>query len=619
MSEESPTSIQQPDKGPQGPDDPQTHEPAAAGAHKKGQKMNDHETHDHETHDHESGHESGHGNGKDVAAESDATSFEGGHVPEAEAGAAGPEGAVPFSEGEQAVLEPEPAPDWAPERAARADAVAIGESGEASRVIVRAWPQEDGAQDRGTVRVRGVERSDVAAHSPQDARHPGRVTIEAAPAAVVVTVDGDIDVEVPLGITLQVEALPGSLEIEQVHGEIAIDAVHGSLSLSQTGAVNVAQTGAHLSAKGVHGSLHAGAIGAHASVSEIHGSLHFDRVGGHAKLREVHGDVDIARVGGHAKVREIHGHLNIERVGGHLKASQVHGAMAVTAGGNAKLMLVGGQACRVKAGGNLKCHIAEGGGNDVSLKAGAGVRVSALDTEIELKGGRHSWQGAAGEGGPEVVLTAGGLARLEMGGAARSFDGDERSHGRGRRAWRFETREGGDAWRDIEVDFEQAASSAAEGAARMAGQFEQLAEQIARRVADAVSGIEKNLSDVDMGEHDVERLRNRMSQVGERFAERLEHRLQRAVAHAARRGVRARVRTQRRGGADSGEAWEGVSKWVEEMTGPAWRRGPEGGEPTAAKAVPGASGDEVMTILRMVEEKRISAEEAEKLIAALRR
>ncbi len=160
----------------------------------------------------------------------------------------------------------------------------------------------------------------------------------------------------------------------------------------------------------------------------------------------------------------------------------------------------------------------------------------------------------------------------------------------------------GGHWRDVEVDLERAAASAAAGAARVAGRFEELAEEIAGRVAEAVSGVEEHLSSLDLGEHDAERLRLRMAHVGERFAERLEHRMRRAVVRAARGGkkvARARVGI-------------GDRTWDFDLGG-------DNKVSAADQAVPGASGDEVMTILRMVEEKRISAEEAETLLAALRR
>jgi len=476
---------------------------------------------------------------------------------------------------------------------------APGLEGGARRLILRAWPEDERQHRSGRIELRGEEHPDVAAWTPEDSQRAGRVTVEWNGDTAIVTVDGDAAVRAPRQIDLIVERLPGALDVAAIAGSVRVEAVGVAVALRDVGPVHLEQVGANVRVEGVKGHVRIVSIGAHGNVSDVRGDVHIEHVGAHAAVRDIDGDVQIGHVGGHAQLHGVGGASRVDAVGGHLRAGDFGGPLEASVGGHAKLGIASAQSVSVRAGGHIRCQIAKEVGVDLVLASGGGLKVDAQNGGHAAVAGRHAWSGSVGGGGPKVELSSGGALKVSTTGEIIADSAQN----------------GAEQWGEWADDIDAAAAAAASGAVRAARGLEDVAEGIAARVAGALEGLEARLEGMDLREADLVRVRQRVEHMGERFAERLEQRLGRAAARVARAGLRGERHGERHGeryggrgpgrgrGGGRRQPWANPEAEVEDRA--------------AAAAAPGATGDEVMTILRMLEEKRISAEEAERLLSAL--
>ena len=162
-----------------------------------------------------------------------------------------------------------------------------------------------------------------------------------------------------------------------------------------------------------------------------------------------------------------------------------------------------------------------------------------------------------------------------------------------------------------------AAADAAGGAAeRFAARFEGLSDEIQRRIDEALRSLPDRLTAAGLEPDEIERIRAGLSQAGERAAERIEHKVAHVVARARQAAERAADRAARQAQrAGEGRRWGARMAFGHGPHGAPGRDGPFGHRgPRAA-----GSDSETMAVLRMLGEGKISAEEAERLLAALGR
>ena len=312
--------------------------------------------------------------------------------------------------------------------------------------------------------------------------------------------------------------------------------------------------------------INLGNVGGDAKLSELEGPLSVEHIGGDLTLRDV-GPVTIESVGGSLRVKRADGSLRVERVGGDATVREVEGEARIGQVGGDLYVRDVADACHVdQVGADLVLstdflpgadyHFDVGGDIVCRVSAGASVRFQTThDRElvVDAPGAKR----AEWDHGDEVIFGEGeALVSLEAGGEIRLVAQDE--------------------------DY------------MMAINFH-LEEDLAERL----SLIEEQLSEKLSGLDDViarqsEKIRNK----AERSAERAMRQAERAARKAGkRRSFRFSF---------GGDPFEGGGA-----------RPHPGRPPRPVEPAEPVSEEERMTILRLVENKQISVEEAEKLLAAL--
>ncbi len=350
--------------------------------------------------------------------------------------------------------------------------------------------------------------------------------------------------------------------------EVAVQDETGTLATTEDGQIEARSMGDLVLRVPMEVPLEGRNVSGDAKIGDLCGRLSLENVGGDLLLRDA-GPTDVTRIGGDVRVKRADGSVTLGMVGGDATIREVSGDTTIAqVGGDLYVRDIGG-GCQVEHVGSdlvLSTNFIPGAayrfdvGGDIvcRIPAGASVRFQTAhshDLVVDAPGA----QMVEGEDGDEVVFGAGeAVVRLEAGGEIRLVGQDE--------------------------DYMMAINFQLEGelAERLAGLEERLAEQL--------SGLD------DLILRKTEKVR-----------ERAEKEAERAVRHAERMARKAE-RGKRKGftfsfGGDSFEA--GLS-----------RRPARAPRPPAPPAEP-VSDEERMTILRMVENRQISVEEAEKLLAAL--
>jgi DUF4097 and DUF4098 domain-containing protein YvlB len=401
---------------------------------------------------------------------------------------------------------------------------------------------------------------------------------------ILLTLDGDpdqcsveqqentllVDSHVPLSITLpadtpvRVGEVSGDLLLRDLDGALSVESVHGDCSLrAGLATVSLGEVHGDLAVEDLDGSLSVGQAHAdvlltriaEASLGQVHGDLH---------ARTVDGDLKLGTVSGDVRVRQVSGALTLEEGRGSLHAQDLEGGMAVHAvRGDLSLRgtLAAGMTYQAQASGDVTARFPADASARFTLEAGGEVSASLPQVESE-EAGRVVGQAGAGEA--QVTLRAGGDLSLRLAGA------------------------GGAAGEEVAPDWS-----------------ESLGEQIEAQIAAHLG--ELNLDhlvhhEVEKALHQAEQEIARAQQRIERETARAEERARRAQEKAARAAQRVQERMARRArkwGAPSGEGFFGRA------------------EP--ARRAPKVPEEEQLAVLRMLQEGKISTEQAEQLLKALER
>ncbi len=298
------------------------------------------------------------------------------------------------------------------------------------------------------------------------------------------------------------------------------------------------------------------------------GPLTLGKADGNVSVRSVAGALTTADIDGNARIAQIAGDLRLGNVDGNLVISEVVGNVQATSDGNVdlRLNLASGQHVQVAADGNIDCRIQADAGVVVRLEADGNIRVRNLgeprrdeDTCLEF---------VLGDGGAILDLHADGditLTGIDMPPFSAGFD----------------------AAANQEMNEEMARRAAELG--------QQIAQQVESQVNVLTRDLEEKLSKMGDNEEMANKIQDRVSMALRRAEEKLAE---------AMRKMEVRAEGDRR---RKGYGWQN----------PVPPTPPTPPTPPAPPKRPQASDEERMMILRMVEEGKISVEQAEKLLSAL--
>ncbi|MBN1889840.1 MAG: hypothetical protein JW850_17725 [Thermoflexales bacterium] len=368
-------------------------------------------------------------------------------------------------------------------------------------------------------------------------------------------------------VTVEVEGEEGNL-ISRREGEaISLTARSKCHLLCPRGAsLTLRQVKGNLRVRHVNGPLAIEAAHGNVCLRDL-GPLAIQSVAGNLEARQVGGSLSLGRVSGCARIRQVKGKLAIERCDGDLNARDLGGAEAREVHGNIWLSseLSHGQEYRLHARGNIKAYFPADSSARCSLEAGGELRCGIELEESQQVARRLT--GRWGDGQALVELHAGGNLLVE---------GDDNEWGIGDR---------------IEEIVEAEMS------------------RLEQRLHEELSGLG------DLGTSMEDKMRRKFEKkaewarhVAEKEAERAVHRAERIEEKARRRAERMEEKKRERGERTAGQAGRRPPPWPSFQWGAPPRPAPKR-EPV--------SNEERLAILHMVEQKKISSEEAARLLEAL--
>lgn len=310
------------------------------------------------------------------------------------------------------------------------------------------------------------------------------------------------------------------------------------------------------------------AVGGDAKIEEVTGPIELGPVGGDLRVSEC-GAVKAHSVGGDCKFDECDGPVSVGSVGGDLRAAEsAFGGRSVNVGGDASMQLADltDESFTINAGGDVS----------VELPEGASARVDINDSE----GTRRIM---FGEGGASVRINAGGDVSV-----SRQGEEEDDIH-------EVVTRSVDEAMRTVDQEL-----------SAMQRNLENMTRDFSERFAGV--GVpawkaERAQAKAEAAARRVEgKLRQRMAKLEERARREAERTARKAERSAARQGKRY--------------TWTGAAP-----------RPPEPPQPPSFSNAPfeppqpprQVTDEERMLILRMLQDKKITTEQAEQLLSALER
>lgn len=410
----------------------------------------------------------------------------------------------------------------------------------------------------GDVVLQGHEEAEIRA------RGEGvTVMLEEGGQRATINSDGDCRLWVPNGASLKIENLGGDAKITDLHDEIHIENAGSDLVIRDTGAVFIESIGSDAELKRINGDAQVGSVGSDLSVREVNGSLRIESIGSDASIRDVNGDLNIESVGSDAVLIDVDGDCTIESVGSDLVLDT-----EIRLHHNYRFESIGGD-FRLKIDPEASVHI---------------VVPHGTERQIEVRG-----VSVESDGDLDTIRVGEGVAEIQV----ESIEGTLQLVPRGR----------GFPENIVENIVENFVP-------------EDLDEMISSRINQHWEHIQERLNrETERLQQEAERAAERTREKAERLAEKARQSAERMQREAERAAEKASSKRGKRG-----------FRWEFSFGGPGRRDGfpfrppappPAPPPPRPPRPVEPVSDQERLAILRMVEAKQITVEEAERLLAAL--
>jgi hypothetical protein len=381
------------------------------------------------------------------------------------------------------------------------------------------------------------------------------VTLEQDGEQVTVRCESDCHIQVPREAWVQIVEAHGNTVLKALEGEVNVQVVHGNLELRSLGPVKI------------------------------------DLVQGNLEVKNIEGTLECQRIEGNAVIRDVQEKFTAKEIHGNLQIFDVDGAVDVSVHGNASLNLdpSPGEEYKITAHGNINCNVPEDASLDLVINKAARIMIRLAEVS-NGKGAKTPYQLTLGEGDSHMVLAADGNVMIT--GQLPAFE-----------------------MPDFSKEFESTFESTFEGMGDAIGQqIEQQIESQMRMLEEQlnaqISNISMNLGAAGIAPEQMERIQQRAREASERAAARAEEKMRHAQERLERRMATTQQRMQQKARAVEAHARHREHR----PAGFGWPVAPD--EPMSPVQDP-VSDEERLTVLRLLEQKKITLEEAETLLAAL--
>ncbi len=338
--------------------------------------------------------------------------------------------------------------------------------------------------------------------------------------------------------------------------------------------------------KGLEGELSIQVVNGNLTLRNV-GPTRIDRVNGELSAKHITGDFNINTVDGNATVRDVEGAFVVDgAIHGNLSLGDVEGDLSAKVQGNATLRLdpLPGQKYDFTTDGNLLCRLPEDTSVKVHFLKAANVAVQFKDVDAsQVKNAPYDL--TIGDGDAELTLSASGNILL----ASQAPE------------WEMPR----DFGADFGAEFENMAETFSQ---QFSQQIEAQMELLGRQLEEKLGNLSTSFGAMGLSPEDAERISQRAREASERASARAQERLHRAQERLERKMAAAQHRAEQRARAAERHAHAHEKR--------AWSFDWSASKPPEPPGEP-VSDEERLAILRMLEEKKITLEEAEQLLAAL--
>lgn len=323
--------------------------------------------------------------------------------------------------------------------------------------------------------------------------------------------------------------------------------------------------------KGIGSPLQISSVGGDLILSDVSPS-NIKFVGGDVFAKRVQGDLVIENVGGDCLIDNVKGQLSLQQVGGDIQIEKVAGGIEVQAGGDGQVSFspVPWQAYSIKTGSDISISVPEDSNAELSIKSGSkDISLKLGSTDEKVSDGDFTKQ--IGEGGPSVKLIAGGSVFI----ASDNYN------------WLSPFQTNAEQFESIAVDF----------SAQTAKQIKNNLGHMEITLRESLSSLPESMESAGLSEENLQQIKTRIEessrlaiQKAELAAAKVQAKVEKSVAKAQRKAQKAK-RKANKFDLDQFFASQAEKKSV--------------------------SDSERLIILEMLQEKKISPEEADDLLKAL--
>ncbi len=336
--------------------------------------------------------------------------------------------------------------------------------------------------------------------------------------------------------------------------------------------------------KGLDGDLTIDTISGDLQMRNI-GVTRLDKLYGELSARNINGDLTLGSVSGEVGVRNVQGDFTLNDGNGNLNLSNIQGDAKATTNGNISLRLdpSPGHQYEFKCQGNLFCRLPDEASVEISVPNAAQVMVDlpGIHASAPVK---TPYALTLGEGDAKLTLTANGNVVLDT----HAPD------------WDME---------DFDIDV----SSEVEGMAdAVSQQISQQVDSQVRMMEDQLnaqlSSLTMRLSAAKLSEDQAKRIEERAREASLRATQRAQEKMRHAQERMEQKMAAMQRKMEMKNRERERASHRGHQDWRFNIPTP-----PSFAEPAGEPV----SEDERLMILRMLEQKKITMEQAEELLAAL--
>ncbi|MEN8173273.1 MAG: hypothetical protein ABFS03_10385 [Chloroflexota bacterium] len=391
------------------------------------------------------------------------------------------------------------------------------------------------------------------------------------PNIVIIEVGGNLNLKGWDQTEVRFLANNGDGQIEELDQEIRINCPGNCmLRVPHSANIEIQQVGGQLHIKALEGNLNIGKVGANIVLKDV-AAAQIENIGGQLSAKRIRGDLHVESIGGSAVVQDVDGQFAAKAVGGSLHLQQVSGGISARVDGNAVLRFspVSWQAYDVDAVGRIRCQLPEDVSAMVNIVSGAQkIEINRFHEAEVIRAGEHIL--ALGDGEAAVNFSAGGKVTIETDIPNIDFE------------------------KDFNIDFGaigEFGTMAEEIAQNVGFQIEAQLGMLEEQLETQLSGLALSANLAGLSEEKARRIEEKMKRASERAAQRAEQAAERMKAKLERKLAYSQRKAARKA---------------------------HGHRPHHARVeTEPVSEAERMLILKMLEEDKISVEQADRLLSSL--